>query len=265
MHVTGEPDKSPLRINFPLSYGLASIQAALGSMIAFTHRQNSGRGQHVDVSVQENVIFTICNVLPTWDLNNIMFQRSGVYWFRGGLGQKFLQRVLWPCLDGYIAYMVVGGPVGAKSNSSLVKWMDEEGMADDLLITLDWNAFDIAKETQAFHDEVEKKIMQFFMTHTRDELSEGAKRRGILLQIVSTAQDIMESKQLAARDFWTCIDHPELGTKINYPGMFVKSLNNFSMPDKRAPLIGENNQEIYQEELGLSSQSLDSFKKKGII
>jgi len=63
MYLTGDPDRPPVRISFPISYLLASCYAALGTVIAFHHRQRTDRGQHIDVSVQESVVSTLTNCL----------------------------------------------------------------------------------------------------------------------------------------------------------------------------------------------------------
>jgi crotonobetainyl-CoA:carnitine CoA-transferase CaiB-like acyl-CoA transferase len=60
------------------------------------------------------------------------------------------------------------------------------------------------------------------------------------------------------------VEHPELGTSITYPGPFAHlSLTPYSIR-RRAPLIGEHKQEVYQE-LGISPEELISLKEAGII
>jgi len=265
MYVTGDPDRPPLRISFPLAYALASAQAALGSLIAFHHRQNTGRGQYVEVSTQESVVNTLANVLATWELNGIVTRRVGALFFRGGLGQEAHQRVIWPCRDGAVAFMAMGGQAGARSNRALVKWMEEEEMANDFLRGIDWDAFDTVTLSKEFHRKVEEPIARFFKTHTRQQLHEGARRRGIFLQLVATPKDIIESQQLGERDFWVDVLHPELGKAIRYPGSFAKASESPLRLGSRAPLVGEHNADIYQGELGLLPEELGDLKARGII
>ncbi|MDP2917345.1 MAG: CoA transferase, partial [Dehalococcoidia bacterium] len=165
MYVTGDPDRAPLRISFPLAFALASAQAVAGALIAFHHRQNTGKGQHVDVSAQETVTSTLANVMPTLELNNIVTRRVGPLFFRGGIGQEAHQRVIWACRDGAIAFMAMGGLAGARSNRALVKWMDEEGMAPEWLLHYDWErGFDTTRFTQEEVNQVEKPFIEFFRT-----------------------------------------------------------------------------------------------------
>ncbi len=265
MYLTGDPDRPPLRISFPVAYALASTQAALGSLIAFHHRIESGLGQYVEVSTQESVVNTLTNALATWELNGILTRRVGPFFFRGGLGQEAHQRVIWACRDGAVAFMAMGGTVGARSNRALVKWMNEEGLANDFLLAIDWNAFDTVTLSKEFHRQFEEAVAPFFKAHTRIELHEGAQQRGIFLQLLATPQDIMGSQQLAERQFWVDVSHPELGKEIRYPGAFVKASESPLRLGPRAPLIGEHNAHIYQGELGYSTEKIEDLKRRGII
>jgi crotonobetainyl-CoA:carnitine CoA-transferase CaiB-like acyl-CoA transferase len=77
-------------------------------------------------------------------------------------------------------------------------------------------------------------------------------------------KDIVEYDQLAARNFWVDLQHPELNDSLTYPGSFVKTSGALVTIRCRAPLIGEHNQEVYQE-LGLTNQDLLILKDKGVI
>jgi crotonobetainyl-CoA:carnitine CoA-transferase CaiB-like acyl-CoA transferase len=143
--------------------------------------------------------------------------------------------------------------------------MKDEGMLDEYLAKFDWMAFDFDKTSQEVIERMAEPTIKFFKTHTKAELFEGALKRRIFLYPVSNAKDIVENQQLAARDFWVKIEHPELGESINYPGPFVKVSEAPLALRRRAPLIGEHNIEIYEQELGISRKELLILKQTGII
>ena len=89
-------------------------------------------------------------------------------------------------------------------------------------------------------------------------------KRRILLYPVSTMKDILESPQLAARDFWRQVEHPELDTTITYPGAFATASGTPLQLSRRAPLIGEHNEEVYRE-MGLSVEEILTLKQAGVI
>jgi len=139
--------------------------------------------------------------------------------------------------------------------------MEEEGMADDFLKGIDWDTFDLRTALQATIDRMGEPTGKFFMTHTKAELLAGAVKRRVRLYPVATTKDILESVQLAAREFWIEVAHPELGTTITYPGAFARASETPLRISRRAPLIGEHNQEIYEKELALSKQELLALRQ----
>ena len=182
-----------------------------------------------------------------------------------GLSSKGKQRLLWPCKDGHVAFGVVGGAFGAPTNRALSQWREEEGMGDDYLKNMDWNAFDMAAGTQEQFDRFIGPLSEFFSAHTKEELYDGARKRRIMLYPVSTTSDIAQDMQLASRDYWQQVHHTELNTTITYPGAFIKLSETPCRLPHCAPLIGEHNEEIYHQELSLSREELDILKQNEII
>jgi crotonobetainyl-CoA:carnitine CoA-transferase CaiB-like acyl-CoA transferase len=263
MYITGKPDGAPLRISFPQAFLLASSHAAAASMIAHYHRERTGEGQHIDVSAQECVLWEISNAMPLWELNQKVLKRVGSY--LTGRWSDTYQKLLWPCLDGYVVFYILGGAFGVKTNRAIIEWMKEDGIDPEFLVDFDWANLDMGQQTIQMQNEIEEHIAKLFLRHTKEELYQEAQKRGIMLCPVSTAKDICENKQLKARDFWQEIKHPELSASILYPGCFAKLSETPLTIRKRAPLPGENNPEIYENELGLSKSKIDLLYQSGII
>ena len=148
---------------------------------------------------------------------------------------------------------------------AFVSWLDSEGMANDFLKGVDWNTFDYAAITQEEMDRIAEPTARFFMSHTKTELLEGAVKHRILFYPQFTTANILESAQLRARGYWVEVEHPELGTTITYPGAFAQASETPPRISRRAPLIGEHNQEIYEDELGISKEELLRLKQDKII
>jgi len=147
----------------------------------------------------------------------------------------------------------------------LLDWMEEEGMLNDYLRNFEWLNFDYTVTSQEVIDDISEPILEFLAKHTKEELFLGAIKRRLMLYPVSTVEDISNSAQLASRDYWVELEHPELDTKIKYPGAFTKSTLLPPQLRYRAPLIGEHNEEIYCSELGISRKTLVILKQAGII
>jgi crotonobetainyl-CoA:carnitine CoA-transferase CaiB-like acyl-CoA transferase len=143
--------------------------------------------------------------------------------------------------------------------------VESEGMAGETTKSMDWTKVEWSTVSQEVVDEVVKDFSRFFMTRTKAELYEGASQRGIMLYPVLTPKDMLELEQLKFRKYWVEVDHPELGTSITYPGPFLKTSEPFDKGRRRAPLIGEHNEDVYMKELGMSKGHLLTLKQMRVI
>ena len=262
-YLAGDPDRPPVRISFPQSYLHAGAAAFLGATLALYERDESGQGQHVDISIQECVVQTMMNAIAYWDLQKTNLRRAGQ--FRTGLSSTANQRLIWPCQDGFVNFPIFGGIMGAKNNRTLTDWMEEEGSGSNYMNSLDWDEFDMAHATQEQFDQLEEDIGRFFLNYKKETLYDEARRRRIMLYPVYTSAEITGSPQLAARGFWQQVDHPELGEELIYPGAFAKFSEGSITIKQRAPLIGEHNENVYLHDLGLSLEDMATLKQAKVI
>ncbi len=261
---TGEPDRAPVRISADLAYCQAGVHAAIGLLIALSHRAATGQGQRVDVSMQASTVRTLHTQLPYWEYSNHIVHRSGIRRFRGGVSTQ----EIWPCKDGFVSWMFFGGAVGTQQMRIMVEWMKGKGMAGSLAAEVDdWAALDLTKVSSEKIKSWEEVIGNFFLAHTKEELYQEALEKRIPLTPLNDMSEVVEDEQLAARDFWVGIDHPELRTNIRYPGFLFQTTEKKCLPKvrRRAPFIGEHNREIYLEELGLREDELNSLRREGIV
>jgi benzylsuccinate CoA-transferase BbsE subunit len=262
LYLTGDKDRPPVNISIPQACLHGGGDAAAGTMIAYYHRQRTGKGQQVDISMQQSTAWFLATTIPFWELDGVILGRAGT--FRTGMSKDVVQRQVWPCKDGYVFYAMLGGLTGAKTARQLVAWMDAEGKGNDYLRSIDWENFDMGTVTQKEMDQISNPIAEFLRVHTKKEILEEALRRRMSICPLLSMQDLLNDANLKAREFWVEMDHPELKTKIPYPKQFVRSSENLTMARFRAPLIGEHNEEIYRE-IGLSRQDLVVLKQAGVI
>jgi crotonobetainyl-CoA:carnitine CoA-transferase CaiB-like acyl-CoA transferase len=264
MSLTGDPDRPPLRVTFPQSYGWTGSYAAMGALIAHTYREQTGEGQQVDVSAQACLLWAFSHAHTFWDLNRHVEKRAGSFMTgRSITGAKM--RVFWPCQDGYLNFIIYGGEAGRRTNQALVEWMDSKGMAPDFLKQKDWKTFDIAQVGQEEIDRMEEPIGDFFKGVTKAEFFKEVVKRQMLGYPVASVKEVFADPQHEARSFWQTIEHSELQTSIDYPGGFAKFSDGACQIWRRAPLIGEHNPEIYGQELGMSPAQIAEMQKQGVI
>jgi len=262
MYMTGDPDRAPVRVGVPQAFLHGGAEGAAASMIAHYHRQRTGRGQHVDVSIQECVMWTTMDATGYWDLNRINRQRSGTV----NAAPKASLRSLWPCKDGFVTLMVAGGmTMAVQFMRALLGWMDDEGAAPEFLKTVDWMTdYDRNTVTQDLVDRVEGAVGDFLMTKTKAQIFDEGMKRRFMQAPAADGRDIAESRQLAEREYFVTLEHADLGP-VTYPGPFLKLSETPIEIRRPAPRIGEHNEEVFMEELGLSAEELAGLHARGVV
>jgi crotonobetainyl-CoA:carnitine CoA-transferase CaiB-like acyl-CoA transferase len=243
MFVSGDPTSPPLKPFGEQSYYTASLFAAIAILLALRKRTHNGRGDHIDISLQEAVTSTLEHVMIRFFYEGIVSRRQGK------LQWNNLFHIL-PCQDGHILLTLF------HQWETLVEWMESEGMAEDLTEEKYRD-----EEYRLRHlDHVIEVLEQWTKTHTKDELFETGQLMAFPWSPIHSPKEVLDSPQLRERDFFREVAHPELNTFIKYPGSPFKRTDSSIDRCKRAPLIGEDNVQIYQKELGLSGEEMERLR-----
>ncbi len=264
LSLTGRPDGPPVRISLSQSEAWASLYGAMGTMTAHHWRQRGGKGQFVDVSAQAACVIQCVHAPLFWDYNREMATRQGEYLTgRTITGARF--RSVWPCKDGFLTFILYGGPAGRKTNRELTAWMDREAMAPEFMKNMDWERFDISAMTQKQIDDIEDIIGKFFQMITKAEFMKEAVERGMLGYPVASTADILQDEQLMTRQFWTPLPVPGRDEAIRFPGPFARFSSSSCAVRRPAPGLGQHTDEILREDLGLSAGEILRLRSEGVI
>lgn len=280
MVLTGEPDGPPVRLNPGHACCLAGSNAALATLLAHYHREISGEGQYVDVSMHECVVReNHINAAVSFPHHRLPLpQRMGMRLLSPE--SNTVSQMIYPCKDGHISWLFMAGRGSALENRRISEWMDDEripgGLPTDTnwasltapsssLGDIDWASFGLTPVSQADIDKMEARVAELFSRYTKRELEETAMRRGVRVFVVNNVKELVEHKQLNFREFFVDVEHPELATSIKYPGHIYKTTEAKAGIRFRAPLIGEHNKQVYQEELGFSKQDMIKLERSGVI
>jgi crotonobetainyl-CoA:carnitine CoA-transferase CaiB-like acyl-CoA transferase len=267
VYISGELDRPPNRLSCPQFYFLGGLHGATGSMVAHYYRELTGEGQYVDVSCQQAVVLSLMIVAEIWDMLKYSYRGMGpTYAGARPNAPPLFSRVIYPCKDGHVFCLITGAAQAGMvaSSKALAEMANKDGMAAELQ-DYPWQTIDAATITQEELDQIIEPLKEFLATKTKAELFEEALERGILLAPITTMKDVAESPQLAARGFWQEVHHPELDETITYPGYPIKLSETFAHTSCRAPLVGEHNEEVYVDEMGLTKNDLISLKVNGVI
>jgi len=246
LFICGWEDEPPSRVGGSQAYHIASIHATTATLIALYHRDITGEGQHIDVSMQQCVAHSLQWVPQMYDLQKRIMVRSG------RLGVPLQE-----CKDGWTNFIALF------DWDLLVNWLKSGGGAadldDDKFKDMDYQ---IRPEVRQHITEVTDA---FTKSHDKRWVCEEGQNRGVIAIPCNNAKDVVENPQLVLRNYFVDVEHPELKDTLKYPGAPYRFAETPWKIRRRAPLIGEHNNEIYKKELGLTAKEMAALKGQGVI
>tara|TARA_B100001146_G_C16059622_1_gene381541 strand:- start:138 stop:716 length:579 start_codon:yes stop_codon:yes gene_type:complete len=165
------------------------------------------------------------------------------------------------CSDG--KYLSAGGinRINPERVPALAQWMNEYGLADDLLEEKYKDPAEINENQPHIRD----LLLNFIASITRDEAFHGLQKRGHNVGAIRSPDEVMEDPHLEDRGFWEQVDYPEVGKSFRHPGPTAIFNGSPWRISRRAPLIGEHNEEILCGELGLSKAEMVVLAEGGVL
>ncbi len=230
--------------------------ANMAIMAALMYRTATGRGQYIDASIHDACALTtefhVANYIYT---GAIPLRQTGRHASvtRRPQSQFF-------CKDGKYMHASVG-QLGPRQIGALAEWMDTYGLAGDLKDS----RYQDPKVVREHVSHIVDLVTQFAANLTAEELAYGGQERGFGWGLVRTPEDLLEDGHLEDRGFWVEVEHPELGRSFKYPGPAGIYNGSPWRIRRRAPLIGEDNQEVYCGELGLQPVELALLAESKVV
>ena len=121
----------------------------------------------------------------------------------------------------------------------------------------------LSEEVMSLKQEFDAFFFPWALERTKAELWPHFQKYGVISAPSNTIEDVFNCPHLKERGYWLEIDHPEAG-KLKYPGRpFIMNDTPWQLK-RRAPLLGEHNQEIYGR-LGYSKEDMVILEERGVI
>jgi crotonobetainyl-CoA:carnitine CoA-transferase CaiB-like acyl-CoA transferase len=245
----GRPGETPLEHGTFAADYFGAVAAAAWGLAAVYGRKNAGGGQLVDVSCAEAIAAAFVG-----GQNIGGYAQDGRFDKRTGVGMPLgAPATIMPCKDGHVWMLALepGQWQGLKKVMGNPEWAEME-LFDDMLTR--------AQNADIIYPFIEEWTMQ----HGKMEIMEKCQAAGCPITAVFTVAEAAEHPHLAARDYFVDVDHPELGRVKNLGAPF-KLPASPGGPSSGAPLLGQHNDEVYGEILGLSQTEIDQLKSNGIV
>ena len=252
------PDAPPIAPGGGNAWHTGAHYAYIAIMAALVHRTASGEGQYIDASVHDACALSTESAVASYIYRDeVVIRQTG----RHHAAQP-TPRTQYPTKDGKYVNALTGGRLDPAYVQILAEWFDGHGLADDLIDERYRDPEVIAKNARHIVEEV---LANFIANRTAEEVYHEAQERGFPWGAVRAPDDLPSDRHLEDREFWTEVAHPELDRTFIYPGGGAIFNGSPWRISRRAPLVGEHNDEIFGGLLALSREELARLADSGVI
>ena len=247
MSITGEPDGEPQKIGIAVTDIGAGMWSAFAIMAALHHREKSGEGQYIDISMLDAQV--------AW----LTYQAA--FFFANGEAPKRMGAAH-PTLVPYQAFMCNDGKyINVAVGSERIWERFCKGMGrEDLRDHPDYATNSVRVNNRGA---IVSMLQEIFLTRPVTEWVEDLQAANVPCGPINDLADVFADPQVLARNMYLEMPHPTLGS-IKQTGLPIKFSLTPGGLDRHPPLLGEHNQEILQS-LGYSDADVQSLKDQSVI
>ena len=224
----GDEGEQPCAAPGDPSIHLGGAHAALGTLLALYARRTSGRGQHVDASLQETMVAS-SSAMPVG-----RFSAAIEIMRRFGSRTNLAGVNCYPCSDGYAQMNIHFAHLWKR----LVEWIDHPVLNDPY-----WLGMEARHENADVADEI---IKGFAGSMTTREFVHGGRERGLPVAPINTFTEVTQSPVLTGRGWFRDVTHPSLGS-VRMPGFPWQMSETPPRFVRSAPLLDEHRDEVLLE------------------
>ena len=250
MWVTGFPEENrPLKLGVSFVDTATGFYGALGVLLALYYRQKTDRGQLIDISLLDVALSFTESIIGEYKVAGQVRPQVGNAAVLAAPYDTFKAK------DGWVFI----GAVTQNQWETLCKITGREELSRD-------------PKFQTMRDRVRPESRQFFVEwlgewaaeKTVEQLVSQLNEAGVPCWRVNTIPEVVSEPQIQARDMIVQLDHPGVG-KVPLIGIPIKLSETPGEIKTPAPEVGQHNEEVYRDLLGLSLEQLSQLKEEGII
>jgi formyl-CoA transferase len=247
-YITGEPGRPPVRAAASLGDTIAGLHAAYGALAALHERERSGRGQVVDVALYESVLNLMESMIPEYSRYGHVRERTGARL------DGVVPSNTYPCRDGkWVA-------IGANADGLYRRLMRAAGrpdLADDPTL-----AHNDGRVTRT--DEIDDAVRAWTLRHTVAEVLDVLVEAGVPAGPIQSVADLATDPHVRARGMFEPAVLPD-GSTVDLPGIVPRLERTPGRTEHVGPQLGEHNDEIWGERLGVSPEERAALRAAGVI
>lgn len=249
MHMTGDPDGPPMMVGSALGDTNGAVHGFASLGYALYYRERTGKGQHIDLSMTDCLFHFHEGHLEAHHLSKgeLVPKRFGSH-----------HSVVFPagCFQGPQGYIIILALDLQWKN--VCECIDRMDLLDDPRLQ--------TSTDRAVHRvELIEIIERWMATFDSDEaVLDQLEKYHVPAGPVLTPLDALDHPHFKARDMVRWVDDPQLGS-VPIPGFPFKFGAQPELPDIRAALLGEHNEQVLTERLGYSAAKVAQLEADGVL
>jgi crotonobetainyl-CoA:carnitine CoA-transferase CaiB-like acyl-CoA transferase len=245
------PGQPPMGLGYSYADHVAGLVATLSILEALEYRRRTGQGQYIDLSELEAVASLLGVAILDYTVNHRITSPVGnrpcylaaaphsIYRCRGE--DRWCTLAVFNDTQWEAFCDVLGNPL----------WTKEERFA-----TLSSRLDNL--------EELDRLVERWTLEHTPEEVMASLQQVGIACGVVQDASALSRDPQLKARGFFVEADHPIMG-KTSFDGSPIKLSATPAQLSRAAPLLGQDNEYVLAELLGMSEEEVVRYTKKEVF
>ncbi len=247
-YICGDPSSAPSRVGISIGDSLAATFATIGALAALHHRQRTGQGQVVDSAIYEAVLAMMESLITEYDQAGYIRERTGP------ILPNVAPSNVYPTADGKMLL------IAANQDTVFTRLTQAMGQPD--LATNERYATHAARGRN--QEDLDELVSDWSRQHPAAELQQLLDEAGVPAGGIYRAPEMLEDAQFAARQAIVRVMQPEFGNLAMQNVAPKLSLTPGRTPGA-APTLGQHNNEIFGELLGMGEARMHALQASGVI
>ena len=246
MSVTGLPGQGPVRVGIPIADLCAGIFAAQGILVALLERESSGRGQWVQASLLESMVYMMDFQTARWTVDAEVAQQAGNF------HPTSIPTGVYKARDGYLNIAVFGSKIWERFCTTLgaPEWIADPRFVDKQQRSTNREALNAAINARLAVQDRAHWIARF-----NDD--------GVACGHINSMDEVFEEPQIQHLNMVQEVVSARLGPQklVRQPMTLSRTPSHFA---RAAPRRGEHTQEVLGE-AGLQPEAISALKAQGVF
>ncbi len=246
-YVVGDPASPPSRVGISIGDSLAATFACIGALSALHLRERSGSGQVVDSAIYEAVLGMMESLITDYDQTGYIRERTGA------ILPNVAPSNVYPASDGMV--LIAGNQDTVFRR--LCEAMEQPALADDV-------RYATHQSRGAHQQELDERVARWTASRTTAAVLAAMEQHGVPAGQIYRAPEMLKDPHFIEREAIVSVPHPQFGT-IRMQNVIPKLSETPGRIRTPSPALGEHNDEIYLDFLGLSRERYERLKTARVI